>query len=141
METPLQPTQIDILIVCIAANAALIFVLGLWVSLQRGATKTISFLAPLDPTSRMAKVQRAHGNSAEFSGAVIGVLIATKLFAGEPDTPQWMIWTGVAVTAARYLQAIGILTCETLEKPHPFKMIGSLITYVGGTALAVGLVA
>ena len=27
--------------------------------------------------------------------------------------------------------------CATLEKPHVLKMIGALVTYVGGLALAI----
>jgi hypothetical protein len=42
----------------------------------------------------------------------------------------------IAVTASRFLHAAGFLFCETLEKPHAFKALGVLITYLGSLALA-----
>ena len=43
----------------------------------------------------------------------------------------------VLITLSRILHALGFLVCATLEKPHPLKALGALVTYVGGLALAI----
>ena len=57
------------------------------------------------------------------------------------DLGAFVQGTIIAVTIARMLQAIGILTCATLDKIHPLKVIGSMVTYLGGMILAIMVLA
>ena len=133
-----------IAIACIAANAALVFLLGFWVSIQRSVgDKVIYHGETLSPESALAKAIRAHGNASEYAGVIIGVILATIMIVTMKEDGVWPVWITsaiIAVTAARWLHAIGCLTCETLAKPHPLKAIGAIVTYIGGAALAIGLV-
>ena len=122
------------LLACSATLVLLTLVLAFWTSLQRGASKTIAYGAPLEPTSGMAKAQRAHGNTAEYAGLLIGLFVVLDLATAA--VPGWLAWTAIAITVSRVLAAIGFLTGPTLEKPHIFKMIGALVTYVGGIIIA-----
>jgi len=125
-------------IICIALNALLVFALGFWVSIQRSTgDKVIYYGEVLDPSSSLAKAQRAHGNASEYAGAV------TALFLLCAITDKGGPWIGaliIAITAARYLHAIGFLTCQTLSTPHWAKALGALLTYIGGIVLSVYLV-
>lgn len=125
-----------VILICSASLAALTLLLAFWTSAQRGASKTIAYGAPLDPTSTMAKAQRAHGNSAEYTALFIGLFLVVGFAYQGRDLGALVTWTIIAVTAARVIHALGILTCETLEKPHILKMIGALVTYLGGLLLA-----
>ena len=117
---------------CTALLGLLVFGLGFGVSLTRGATNTTSGYNP-DPTDRLYKMIRAHGNTAEYAPmlAILMLLIGTR----NPST--WMLWTIGLVTVCRYLFALGILVSPTLAKPHPLRFIGALGTYLGGIALCV----
>ena len=127
------------ILICSAALIAMTLMLAFWTSIQRGASKTIAYNAPLDPASSMAKAQRAHGNAAEYTAMLVGLfLIVGFAYAGR-DLGALVSYTIIAVTAARLLHALGFLICGTLEKPHALKAIGALVTYVGGLLL-VGLV-
>lgn len=121
-------------ILCTALLGLLLFGLGLAVSLTRGSTNTVSGFNP-DPTDRLYKMIRAHGNTAEFA-PMVAVLI---LFLGSrsPSPSTWVLWTMWIVTLCRYLIVIGILASPTLAKPHPLRFIGALGTYVGGVVLCV----
>ena len=123
-------------IICGAVLVALVLVLGFWVSIVRTQTRVITGAGD-DPTSGLMKAVRAHGNSTEYAGALIGLFVILGLMTGTGALPGWVEWTIIAVTASRALHALGFLVCKTLEKPHPFKALGSLITYVGGVVLAV----
>ena len=133
-----------IAIACIAANAVLVFLLGFWVSIQRSTgDKVIYHGETLSPESGLAKAIRAHGNASEYAGVIIGLILATIMIVTMTEEGQWPIWTTytiIAVTAARWLHALGCLSCKTLAKPHPLKAIGAIVTYLGGAALAIGLV-
>ena len=124
-------------IICAALNALLVFALGFWVSIQRSTgDKVIYHGAPLEPTSSLAKAQRAHGNAAEYAGAIMALFLLCS-FTGKEGT--WVAAIMIAITAARYLTAFGFLTCKTLATPHWAKAIGALVTYVGGIVLSVYL--
>ncbi|MEM1086211.1 MAG: MAPEG family protein [Pseudomonadota bacterium] len=125
------------LILCSAALVILTLLLAFWTSLQRGASKTIAYGAPLDPTSAMAKAQRAHGNSAEYAALFIGLFVITGFAYTERDLGLAVSSLVIAITVSRFVHALGFLTCATLENPHPLKAIGALITYFGGLALAI----
>lgn len=128
-----------LLLVCVSILVILTLALGFLTSLVRGGSKTIYYNAPLDPASMMAKAQRAHGNAAEYA-ALLGVLfIATGFAYAGRDLGLFVTSLVIALTAARVVHAAGFLVCKTLEKPHLFKAVGALVTYLGGIALA-GLV-
>ncbi|MEO0907204.1 MAG: MAPEG family protein [Pseudomonadota bacterium] len=124
----------------LASSAVLVLLtlaLAFWTSIARTRSNVIAFDAPTEPTSAMAKAKRAHGNAAEYSGLLIGLFVVVGFVYQGRDLGAFVQWTIIAVTAARILQAIGILTCATLEKIHPLKVIGSMVTYLGGMILAI----
>jgi hypothetical protein len=125
------------IILCSAALIILTLLLAFWTSIQRGASKTIAYGAPLDPTSSMAKAQRAHGNAAEYAALLVALFLVVGFAYEGRDLGALVTYTIIAVTVSRLLHALGFLLCATLEKPHALKAIGALITYVGGILLAV----
>ena len=124
------------ILICSAALAILTLLLALWTSVQRGSSNTIAYGAPLDPSSAMAKAQRAHGNAAEYAGLLIALFLVTGFAYAGRDLGGLVTWTIIAVTAARFVHAVGFLICSTLEKPHILKAIGALFTYLGGLILS-----
>ena len=122
----------NVAIVCTALLGLLVFGLGLAVSLTRGATRTNFGFTP-DPTDRLYKRVRAHGNAAEYA-PMLAILI---LLIGARNPAPWIVWTFVAATLFRYLHAAGMLVCPSLDQPHPLRFVGALGTYVTGLALAV----
>jgi uncharacterized protein len=122
----------NVAIVCTALLGLLVFGLGLAVSLTRGATRTNFGFTP-DPTDRLYKRVRAHGNAAEYSP----MLAILMLLIGARQPAAWMVWTFVAATAFRYLHAAGMLVCPSLDQPHPLRFVGALGTYVAGLVLVV----
>lgn len=124
------------IIFCAASLVILTLLLAFWTSIQRGSSKTIAYNAPLDPSSSMAKAQRAHGNAAEYAALLIGLFLVVGFAYEGRDLGALVSWTIIAITASRVLHAIGFLICETLEKPHALKAIGALVTYLGGLLLA-----
>ncbi len=124
------------ILICSASLVILTLLLAFWTSLQRGSSKTIAYGAPLDPASAMAKAQRAHGNSAEYAGLLIALFLVVGFAYQGRDLGGLASWTIIAVTASRLIHALGFLTCSTLEKAHPLKAIGALVTYLGGLLLA-----
>jgi len=122
----------NVAIVCTALLGLLVFGLGLAVSLTRGATRTNFGFTP-DPTDRLYKRIRAHGNAAEYA-PMLAILI---LLIGARNPAPWMVWTFVAATLFRYLHAAGMLVCPSLDQPHPLRFVGALGTYVTGLVLTV----
>lgn len=125
------------IILCSASLVILTLLLAFWTSVQRGSSKVIAYGAPLDPTSAMAKAQRAHGNAAEYAALLIGLFLVVGFAYEGRDLGGLVTWTIVAVTVSRLVHAVGFLICETLEKPHILKALGALVTYGGGLLLAV----
>ncbi len=125
------------LILCSAALVILTLLLGFWVSITRGRTKTIAYGAATDPTGPMMKAERAHGNAAEYTALLIGLFVITGFAYAGRDLGIAVTSLVVAITLSRFLHALGCLVCATLEKPHPLKALGALVTYVGGLALAI----
>jgi uncharacterized membrane protein YecN with MAPEG domain len=121
---------------CIALLGLLVFGLGLGVSMLRGNTQTTFGYTP-DPTDRLYKMVRAHGNAAEYA-PMMAVLI---FFLGLQHPPAWLLWTFVAATVSRYLHALGMILCATLDRPDPLRFVGALGTYVTGVILAVAVLA
>ncbi len=119
-------------LVCTGLLGILLFSLGLLVSATRGRTKQIGTI-PSDPADPLFKAIRAHGNTAEYAP----MLAVLMLYVGAHSPAAWILWTMIAVTACRYLIALGILISPTLDKPHPLRFIGALGTYVGGAILSI----
>lgn len=129
-----------LLVVCSAVLVILTLFLGFWTSLTRVRTKTMAYGAANDPAGPMAKVQRAHGNAAEYAALLVGLFLLTGLAYAGRDLGLTVTALVIVLTAARILHAIGFLVCQTLEKPHPLKALGAMVTYAGGIVLAVMVV-
>lgn len=119
-------------VVCIALLGLLVFGLGLGVSLTRGQTGTNFGYNP-DPTDRMYKMVRAHGNATEYAP----MLAVLMLLIGGHEPATWVLWVMGIVTACRYLHAAGMIFSPTLAQPHPLRVVGALGTYLGGLVLCV----
>ncbi|MEP0067965.1 MAPEG family protein [Pyruvatibacter sp.] len=117
-------------VLCVVAMALLIFLLGFWVSIQRGRTDVMTGVET-DPTSGLNKAVRAHGNTTEY----VPILAILTLYLGTQDVAAWVGWAMIVAAASRYLVVLGFLTCKTLARPHVFKVIGALGTYVAGFAM------
>ena len=127
------------IILCSVLLGALVLLLAFWTSIVRGQSKIIAYGEASDPESAMLKAQRAHGNSAEYAGVLIGLFVLTGFVYAGRDLGLGMTSLVIAITAARFIHAIGFLTCKTLAEPHPLKAIGALVTYLGGLALCIML--
>src|SRR5262249_17598301 len=103
-------------------------------SALRGSTGT-NIGPQLDPSDRLHKMVRAHGNAAEYAPmlAVLMLAIATR------GATRWMVWTFVAATLFRYLHAAGMLLSPTLDRPQPLRFVGALGTYLSGLLLVGAL--
>jgi uncharacterized protein len=128
------------LVICSAALVILTLLLGFWTSVTRGRTKTIAYGAATDPAGPMLKAQRAHGNASEYAALLVGLFVLTGFVYAGRDLGMAVTGLVIAITLARVLHAVGFLVCATLEKPHPLKAIGALVTYVGGIALATMII-
>ncbi|MEM6899799.1 MAG: MAPEG family protein [Pseudomonadota bacterium] len=126
----------SLILICSASLIVLTLLLAFWTSIQRGASSTIAYGAPLDPTSAMAKAQRAHGNAAEYAALLVALFLIVGFAYQGRDLGDLVTWTIIAVTVSRVLHAIGFLICATLEKPHVLKAVGAIVTYIGGLLLA-----
>ena len=120
---------------CTGLLGLLVFGLGFAVSMTRAKTETI-IGTNSDPTDRLYKMVRAHGNATEYA-PILAVLMVVVAMAGEPAT--WVVWMMIAVTAFRYVHAAGMIAFPTLDKPNPLRFIGAVGTYVGGLALCVAV--
>lgn len=123
-------------LVCTGLLGLLVFGLGLGVSALRGSSGTNFGYRP-DPTDRLYKLVRAHGNACEYAPmlAVLFLVVAWRA----PAPPAWIVWTIVAATAARYLHAVGMILSPTLDRPQPLRFLGALGTYLAGLTLTVGV--
>ncbi|MEM7006121.1 MAG: MAPEG family protein [Pseudomonadota bacterium] len=126
----------SLILICSASLIILTLLLAFWTSIQRGASSTIAYGVPLDPTSAMAKAQRAHGNAAEYAALLVALFLVVGFAYQGRDLGDLVTWTIIAVTVSRLLHAIGFLICATLEKPHVLKAVGAIVTYIGGLLLA-----
>lgn len=124
-----------IAVVCTALLGALLFGLGMAVSLMRGKHKQLAGY-PTDPTHALHKLVRAHGNTAEYAP----FLAALFLYLGAHGSASWVAYLIGAATFCRLLVVVGILLSDTLERPHPLRFLGALGTYLAGLGLCVALV-
>ena len=102
---------------CTGLLGLLVFGLGFAVSMTRAKTETI-IGTNSDPTDRLYKMVRAHGNATEYA-PILAVLMVVVAMAGEPAT--WGVWMMIAVTAFRYVHAAGMIAFPTLDKPNPLR--------------------
>ena len=121
---------------CTGLLGLLVFGLGLAVSLVRGSSRTNFGYTP-NPTDRLYKLVRAHGNAAEYA-PMLGVLM---LFIGARNPGTWLVWIFVAATVSRYLHALGMILSRSLDSADPLRFVGALGTYVTGLILAFAVVA
>jgi hypothetical protein len=120
--------------ICIALLGLLLFGLGLGVSLARASSQRVIGHSD-DPTDRLHKLCRAHGNAAEYV-PMLALLIYVVAVRGPS---AWMVWTFVAATACRYVHAGGMIIPATLAAPNPMRFVGALGTYLAGLMLAAAL--
>src|SRR5437867_9139003 len=122
-------------IFCTGLLGLLVFGLGLAVSMVRGSRKT-NFAYTVDPTDRLYKMVRAHGNAAEYA-PMLAILI---LYVGVLHEPaRWVLWTAMAATASRYLHALGMILSKSLDQTDPLRFLGALGTYVTGLLLVAAM--
>ena len=120
---------------CAGVLGLLVFGLGLGVSLMRGATDTaVGYTA--DPTDRLYKMVRAHGNATEYA-PMLAILI---LYLGAQGPGAWLRTVFVAAVAARLLHAAGMIMSPTLARPQPLRFVGALGTYVTGVILGIATI-
>jgi uncharacterized membrane protein YecN with MAPEG domain len=118
--------------VCIGVLGLLVVGLGLGVSMVRGATNTTIGFNP-DPTDRLYKWVRAHGNATEYN-PMLAVLI---LYLGSLQPSAWVQWVFVVAALSRVLHAAGMILSPSLAKPQPLRAVGAVGTYLTGLILAV----
>src|SRR5215468_5547033 len=88
--------RMTVALVCTALLGLLVFGLGLTVSALRGSTST-NIGHQLDPSDRLHKMVRAHGNAAEYAPMLAILMLAVA----NRGCTRWMVWTFVAATAFR----------------------------------------
>lgn len=118
-------------VICVSMLGLLLFVLGFFVSIARGRTQALSGTSD-DPASFLARIIRAHGNTAEYA-PMFAVLF---LYLGSSSPAPWVVWTIIAATIFRYLIVAGLLTA-TMDKANPLRFLGALGTYITGALLSV----
>lgn len=121
-----------IAIICTALLGVIVFGLGFAVSWMRGRLG-VNFSYTPDPTDRLYRLVRAHGNATEYA-PMLAVLI---LLVGSRDPSAWALWMMGIATLSRYLHALGLIIAPTLEKPEPLRFLGALGTYLCGLGLCV----
>lgn len=124
----------EIAVICTALLGLLVFGLGLAVSVNRGAMK-LNYGYPPDPTNRLHKIVRAHGNAIEYA-PMLAVLI---LLVGYAEPATWMVVAMIGATFSRYLHATGMILCRNLEDVYPPRALGTFGTYVFGLALVAAV--
>src|SRR5207247_4570424 len=91
-------------VLCMGLLGLLVFGLGLAVSLVRGSTGA-NFAYTVDPTDRLDKLVRAHGNAAEYAP----MLALLTWYLGSHQPGPLVGWTFLAATAFRSPPAPGII--------------------------------
>ncbi len=126
----------SLVIFCTAALGALLFLLGLAVSILRFRGGVGVGEAP-ERNALLNKVIRAHANTAEFA-PFLAVLFLYFGWRGPSDLVLGLI---VAATACRFLLVIGLVAWPRLGRPNPARFIGALGTYLCGAGLCLAMVA
>lgn len=120
---------------CTAALGALLFLLGLAVSVLRFRSGVGAGSAP-ERNALLNKVIRAHANTAEFA-PFLAVLFLYFGWRGPSVLELGLI---VVATVCRFLLVIGLVAWPSLGRPNPARFVGALGTYLCGLALCIALV-
>ena len=131
-----MPALHPVALYCTAALGALLFLLGLGVSIFRFRTGTGVGQAS-ERNSMLNKLIRAHANTAEFAP----FLALLFLYFGWRGPSEFVVNLIIAVTVCRFLIVIGLLAWPSLGRPNPARFVGALGTYLLGAALCVAMVA
>ena len=124
----------NVVIVCIALLAILLFLLGANVTRIRAVRgKSGETQMPTDPADRLFIAQRAHGNASEYIPTLIGLLIVCSTLTDG----WWLDVLAITALAARSVHAFGLLTAETMNTHGPVRDAGAMFTYLSGLALGV----
>ena len=121
---------------CTAALGALLFLLGLAVSIFRFRTGT-GVGPAAERNSMLNKLIRAHANTAEFAP----FLAVIFLYFGWCGPTELVVNLIIAATICRFLLVIGLVAWPSLGRPNPARFVGALGTYLVGAALCVAMVA
>ena len=121
-------------VACVASLALLILGLGFAVSMTRAKKEQISGMNQ-DPEDLLYKLIRSHGNATEY----VPILAIMMLYLGSQQPGPLMQALFIIVTAGRFIQAYGMVSCRSLGAISPFRMAGSLSTYIGGLILAIAM--
>ena len=123
-----------IALVCISLLGLLVFGLGLAVSLTRQSShKSIGNSS--DPTDRLHKLVRAHGNTCEYAP-----ILAILFFVVGGRNPEfWIHLVMILTTGARYAIVAGLVASPSLDKPHPLRFAGATVTYAGVLFLSLAV--
>jgi uncharacterized protein len=128
----------NVSVVCIAVLASIVFLLGMNVSRMRGVqAKAGASQFPSDPTDRLFKAVRAHGNATEYV-PTLAILIA---LVGLRQPVPWMVAAMLGATASRLLHVYAIFTSATLAVQTPLRLVAAIGTYLFGLVLVAALLA
>lgn len=119
--------------VCTALLTSLIFGLGMNVSRIRSHSDNQLPTRLDDP---LFVAIRAHANATEY----IPALAILMLLVGSRDPGAWAVALFIAVTAARYLHAFGVLAAADMSKKSVGRHVGAIATDIGGFALGIAAV-
>ena len=131
-----MPNLHPVALYCIAALGALLFLLGLAVSIFRFRTGT-SAGPSAERNSMLNKLIRAHANTAEFAP----FLAVIYLYFGWRGPSELVVNLIIAATVCRFMLVIGLVAWPSLGRPNPARFVGALGTYLVGAALCVAMVA
>jgi len=126
----------SVVVFCTAALGALLFLLGLAVSIMRFRSGTGAGPSE-DRNSTLNKLIRAHANTAEFA-PFLAVLF---LYFGWRGPSVLVVNLIIAVTLCRFLLVIGLVAWPSMGRPNPARFIGALGTYLLGSALCAAMLA
>ena len=128
----------EIAVLCASLLALLLFGLGLYVSVLRGRTNTVSYFSVPsrnETKTPLARAQRAQGNTSEY----VPMLALLILFAGgQPTVESWWVWCMLGIVLVRFAIAGAFIWGKPLDESDVVRAIGALLTYVLGSALAIG---
>lgn len=124
----------NIAMICISLLGLLVFIGGFHVSFCRAGERVVQGY-PDDPSNRLHKAVRAHGNTVEYA-PMLALLI---YIASQLNAPTWVTVCMVLATLSRISIYFGLLFSPTLDKPHPLRFTGALGTYIFGGVLCLYL--
>ncbi len=120
---------------CTAILGALVFLLGLFVSIQRFRNKLGSGQAE-ERNALINRVIRAHGNTTEFA-PFLAILF---LYLGSHNPSSLVLGLIFVATLCRCLIVAGLIGYANMNRPNPLRFTGALGTYLAGAGLCLALV-